>query len=197
MDESKRNAIIKTIIMMVFAAMVVLGIFVILTRSGNKTNDTTEDVELTEVQKITTMDLSKSYPKTPSTVADLYVRIMKVMYKQDYTDEEFNQMADVMAGIFDSEFLAIQNNWPQGLKSEVDAKKKDDYSISKYEVLSSDLQATTDAGEEIANVLAKISLRHGTSTVLYDYLFVLRKDADDNWKIMGWTVSEDPDNKKQ
>ncbi len=197
MDESKRNTVIKAIIMMVLGAMVVLGIFVLLNRGGNSTNDTTEDVELTEVQKITTMDLSKSYPKTPSTVADLYVRIMKVMYKQTYTDEEFNQMADVMAGIFDSEFLAIQSNWPQGLKSEVDAKKKDDYSISKYEVLTSDIQATTDSGEEIANVLAKISLRHGTSTIIYDYLFVLRKDADGNWKIMGWTISEDPDNQKK
>ncbi len=197
MDESKRNTVIKAIIMMVLGAMVVLGIFVLLNRGGNSTNDTTEDVELTEVQKITTMDLSKNYPKTPSTVADLYVRIMKVMYKQTYTDEEFNQMADVMAGIFDSEFLAIQSNWPQGLKSEVDAKKKDDYSISKYEVLTSDIQATTDSGEEIANVLAKISLRHGTSTIIYDYLFVLRKDADGNWKIMGWTISEDPDNQKK
>ena len=197
MDESKKNTIIKTVIMMILGAMVVLGIFVLLTRGGNNTNDTTEDVELTEVQKITTMDLSKSYPKTPSTVADLYIRIMKVMYKQTYTDEEFNKMADVMAGIFDSEFLAIQSNWPQGLKTEVEGKKKDDYSISKYEVLTSDLQETNDKGEEIANVLAKISLRHGTSTTIYDYLFVLRKDADGNWKIMGWNISEDPDNQKK
>ncbi|WP_026496920.1 DUF6715 family protein [Butyrivibrio sp. WCD3002] len=190
MDDSKKNAIIKAVILMVLFAAVILGIFVIVNRGRSSSNSTTEDQELTEVQKITTMDLSKTYPKTPATVADLYVRIMKVMYKQTYTDEEFGQMADVMKGIFDDELIANQSDWPGSLKTEVDKKKEEDYSISKYEVLSNDIEETKDTGEEIANVLAKIYLRHGTHTNVYNYLFVLRKDADKNWKILGWTVSE-------
>ncbi len=193
MDESKKNVIIKTVVMMVLAALVVLGVYVLITRNGSRSNTSTEEKELTEVQKITTIDLTKTYPQTPSTVADMYIRVMKVMYKQEYTDEEFSKMASVLAGIFDAELLANQKNWPQSLKSEVDDKKNGDYSITKYEVLSSDIQAKTESGEEISNVLAKISLRHGTSSTLYDYLFVLRKDSEGKWKIMGWTISEDKD----
>lgn len=190
MNESTKGGIIRSVILMVLAAVVVLGVFLIFTRRGSNTNTTTEETELTEVQKITTIDLTKNYPKTPPTVVDLYARTMKVMYKQQYTDEEFDKMAQVLAGIFDSEFLAAQNNWPTGLKDEVQQKKKEDYSITKYEVLTSDLQEKRDNGEEIANVVAKINLRHGTHTVSYNYLFVLRKDAEGLWKIMGWTVTE-------
>ncbi len=190
MEESTKNGIIKAIVLMVLTAIVLLGVFMLFTRNGSKSNTPTEEQELTEVQKITTIDLSKSYPQTPASVAELYLKIMQVMYKQTYTDEEFNQMAEVMKGIFDDELIAQQTNWPEGLRSEVSAKKEGDYSIPVYEVLSSDAQMTTDAGEEVSNVMAKVSLRHGTGSVQYAYLFVLRKDASDNWKIMGWTSQE-------
>ncbi|WP_026657316.1 DUF6715 family protein [Butyrivibrio sp. AC2005] len=191
MSESTKSGIIRSIVLMVFAAIVILGVFMLFTRRGSNTNTTTEEETLTEVQKITTIDLKKTYPQTPPTVVDLYARTMKVLYKESYTDEEFAKMADVMSGIFDSEFLAVQQNWPSGLKSEVEQKRKDDFSIPKYEVLTSDLQEKRDNGEEIANVVAKIHLRHGTHTTPYNYLFVLRKDSEGLWKIMGWTISEE------
>ena len=189
MEESKKNSIVKAVVLMVLAAIVVLAAFVIITRGGNSSNTTTEDEELTEVQKITTIDLSREYPQTPVTVSDLYIRIMKVLYKQTYSDEEYEKMTDLLKGIFDAELLANQSNWPEGIKTDVDEKKAGDYSITKYQVLSSDLQETNEKGEEIANVLAKISFRHGTSTARYNYLFVLRKDSDGLWKIMGWNVT--------
>lgn len=191
MSESTKSGIIRSIVLMVFAAIVILGVFMLFTRRGSNTNTTTEEETLTEVQKITTIDLKKTYPQTPPTVVNLYARTMKVLYKESYTDEEFAKMADVMSGIFDSEFLAVQQNWPSGLKSEVEQKRKDDFSIPKYEVLTSDLQEKRDNGEEIANVVAKIHLRHGTHTTPYNYLFVLRKDSEGLWKIMGWTISEE------
>lgn len=190
MDESTKNGIIKAIVLMVLAALVVGGFFFLLNRGNNDSNNTTEEKVLTEVEKITTTDLSKTYPKTPATVVDLYTKIMQVMYKQTYTDEEFDKMAAVMAGIFDNDFLANQANWPEGLRTEVNNKKEGDYSISKYEILSQDEEKTTDSGEQISNVMARISLRHGTKTTLYNYLFVLRKDSEGRWKIMGWTSQE-------
>ncbi len=189
MDEAKKNSIIKAVVLMILGAIVVVAAFVIITRGGSSSNTTTEDQELTEVQKITTIDLSKNYPASPVTVADMYIRVMQVLYKQDYTDEEFNKMTDILKGIFDTELLANQTNWPSAIKTDVDQKKEGDYSITKYQVLSSDIQDTTEAGEEISNVLAKLSLRHGTSTERYNYLFVLRKDAEGLWKILGWEVS--------
>ncbi len=188
MDEAKKNSIIKAIVLMILGAIVVVAAFFIVTRGGSNTNATTEDQELTEVQKITTIDLTKNYPQTPTMVSDMYIRIMQVMYKQDYTEEEFIQMTDILKGIFDTELLSNQSNWPENIRSDVQEKKDGDYSITKYEVLTQDLQDTMDTGEEIANVLARISLRHGTSTDRYNYLFVLRKDSEGLWKILGWTV---------
>lgn len=196
MDESTKNGIIKAIILMVLGALIAVSAFVIITRGGKNSNSTTEDQVLTEVQKITTMDLSKSYPQTPPAVVELYAHITQIMYKQSYTDEEFNKMATVMGGTFDDEFMAIQTNWPESLRNEVNEKREGDFSIPTYEVLTSDLQEKRDNGEEIANVLARINLRHGTHTNSYNYLFVLRKDSEGLWKIMGWTVSEATDAEK-
>jgi len=190
MEESKKNSIIKAIVMMILAAMVVLGLFMLFTRNGSKSNTQEEDRELTEVQKITTLDLSKNYPQTPAAVADLYLKTMQVMYKQTYTDEEFDSMAQVLKGIFDTELIAQQNDWPNGLKTEVQDKKDGDYSIPVYEVDKNDARQTTEDGEEISNVLADVSLRHGTSSTKYTYLFILRKNSEDKWKLMGWTSQE-------
>ena len=196
MEESTKNGIIRAIILMILGALIAVSAFVIITRNGKNSNTTTEDQELSEVQKITTLDLSKNYPQTPPTVVELYCHTMKIMYKQDYTDEEFNKMAAVMAGTFDNDLMANQTNWPESLRSEVNQKREGDYSIPNYEVLTQDLQEKRDNGEEIANVLAKINLRHGTHTTPYNYLFVLRKDSDGHWKILGWTVSEVTDTEK-
>jgi len=176
----------KFIILVVLLAIVILGTFFLVNRSKS---DTEEEIVLTAVQKITTIDLNTSYPPTPREVVDLYCQIMKVMYKEDYTDDEFAQMAAVMSGIFDEELLANQSNWPSGLYSDVQAKKEGDYSISLYTVQpSSEIVTKEIDGENIASVQVNYAFRHGTTTEPQTYQYILRQDSESKWKIYGWQV---------
>ena len=180
------SGLVKFIILVALLAVVILGAYFIVTRSKGNTE---EEIVLTAVQKITTIDLNTSYPPTPREVVDLYCQIMKVMYKETYTDDEFAQMAAVIAGIFDDELLANQSNWPSGLYSDVQTKKEGDYSISVYTVQPSSEVTTQEIdGENIAYVQANFAFRHGTSTENQTYQYVLRQDSESRWKILGWTV---------
>ncbi|MCR4901251.1 MAG: hypothetical protein K6A23_00215 [Butyrivibrio sp.] len=183
---SDNSGLVKFIILIAMLAVVILGAYFIVNRSKDNTE---EEIVLTAVQKITTIDLNTSYPPTPREVVDLYCQIMKVMYKEDYTDDEFYKMAAVLSGIFDDELLANQSNWPSGLATEVQNKKDGDYSISVYTIQpSSDIITKEVDGEEIAYVQASFAFRHGTTTENLNYLYILRKDSNSKWKILGWTT---------
>ena len=187
MDEEKRQRFIKTVVMLVILAVVILGVYLIIVVRGPRDNTTREDQALSAVEQITTLDLEKSYPPTPGEVVDLYARIMKVMYRQDYTDKQFNLMVAKLEGIFDMELLQNQVNWPLSLKNEVRYKKEGDYSIVNYSVDTADKVVTSVVdGKEIANLSCIYAMRHGTSTEPQQFVYVLRKDEDGRWKILGW-----------
>ncbi len=187
MSRSEDNSgLAKFIVLVVLLAIVIVGAYFLVNRSKSNTE---EDIVLTAVQKITTINLATSYPPTPREVVDLYCQIMKVMYKETYTDTEFDQMATIMAGIFDDELLAAQSNWPTGLHTDVTTKKEGDYSISVYTVQpSGEITIQEVNGENIAYVQVNFAFRHGTTTEPQTYQYVLRQDAQSRWKILGWTV---------
>ena len=187
MSEEKRSKLIRTIVVLVILAVLILGLFIFLVKRGPRDNTAREGDTLTPVQQITTLDLDKKYPPTPREVVELYAKIMQVMYRQTYTDEEFSAMASKLAQIFDVELLNNQINWPMSVKKDVEEKKAGDYSIVNYSVESAhETKIGTVDGYEIANLRCIFALRHGTSTEPQAYLFYLRKSGDDRWRILGW-----------
>ncbi len=180
----------KSVILLALAAIVVLGLYFMFTRS--RKSNTEEEYQLTAVDEITTTNLEKNYPADPRKVIDLYARIMQVLYKEEYTDQQQSQMLQILAGLMDDELLNNQDNFYLSMSNEVTERKKEDYSISAYVVQTKEAEVTKVDGKSMCNVDCLFSLRHGTNgTTATYYQFILRKDDSGKWKILGWTLKEE------
>ena len=69
------SAIIKSVVLIVLGAMVILGIYLMLTRT-KKQPAKDEDYTITVVDEITTTNLEKTYPASARKVVELYAKIM-------------------------------------------------------------------------------------------------------------------------
>ncbi len=185
------SAVVKSIILVVLGALVVLGLYMLFTRS--KKAPTEESYEITVVDEITTTNLDKNYPASARKVVDLYARTMRTLYKETYTEEQENAMIAVLAGIMDDELLAANSNFAGEIKSEVKGRKAEDYSISAYVIQTKEPEEITVDGRKMCSVDCLFSLRHGSNgTTANYYQFIMRRDlVTGNWKILGWTLKEE------
>ena len=188
--ESAKSAILKSVLLAVFGAMVVLSIFFMLTR-GNVKKSKSENYKLTPVDVITTTDLSKNYPADPRKVVELYCEILKVLYNEDYTDEQEKQMLTVLAGIMDDELLANQKDFYNSMSTEVKNRRNQEYSFSTYQVNSTTPEEKTgNDGNKYCEVDCYYSLMHGAAREGMYYTFILRKDENKRWKIVVYGPSQ-------
>lgn len=188
-NSGAKSAIIKSVVLVALGALIVLGVFFLFTRT--KKTGKEEDYELTVVDEITTTNLEKNYPADARMVVDFYGKIMKTLYRETYTEEQQMKMLDVLAGIMDDELLAGQTSFYQSMRSEVEQRKKEDYSIVAYVVQNAEPNVVKVDGSKMCNIDCLFSLRHKTVTTASYYQFVMRQDDEGKWKILGWVVKQD------
>ncbi len=189
--ESSGSAIVKSIVIVALGAIVVLGLYLVFTRT--KRTGPEETYQFTAVDEITTTDLDKNYPASARKVVELYAHTMQVLYRETYTDDQQDKMIDILAGIMDEELLLNNPDFARGVQSEVKGRKAEDYSISNYVIQSKEPDEVKVSGRRMCGVDCLFSLRHGgNGTTATYYQFILRRDEDKgNWKILGWTIKED------
>ena len=187
--KSVSSAVIKSVVLVVLGALVILGIYLIFNRNKNAAKE--EDYVLTAVDEITTTDLSKSYPADARMIVSFYAKIMQTLYKETYTEEQEDKMISVLAGIMDDELLANQSDFNKSVKNEVQERKAGDYSISTYVVQTKEPEVVKIDGSKMCNVDCLFTLRKGTTHTATYYQYVMRQDDEGKWKILGWTIKED------
>lgn len=185
------------IVITILCAALVCGAFYYVKVSSDASQN--KETELTEVQKLITRNLTTDYPVTPREVIKLYNRIITCYYKEDYSDEELEQLADQTWLLFDEE---LQEDNPKesyfsSLKEDIaDYESRERY-IAQSSVCDSDeVVFRTVDGEQIAYVTASYFVREGNGYEKTYQQYVLRKDDEGNWKILGFykvegTSSED------
>ncbi|MCR5557194.1 MAG: hypothetical protein K6F75_06510 [Butyrivibrio sp.] len=183
------SAVVKSIILVVLGAVVILGAYMILTRGKKPAKE--EDYVLTTVDEITTTDLNRNYPADARMVVDFYGKIMRTLYRETYTDDQQDKMIEILAGIMDDELLHNQSNFKKSIQNEVKERKEGDYSIATYVVQAKEPEVVKVDGRRMCNVECLFSLRKGTSHIVVTYQFVMRMDDEGRWKILGWTVKAD------
>lgn len=192
---SKRNAgnaAIKIIILLALAGAVVLGVFLILNRFRSEEQTNEDEMVLTRLQQVTTMNLDTGYPNNERDVVATYGRIMQALYNEEYTDKEFDIMHQLLLKLYDEELISNQDDYYQQLKQEVNAKKTGGYTIQNYVTAErSQVQHSTYNGAEMAMLECQFSVRNATAIQAVIYEFILRKDAEGRWKITGWRPRED------
>ena len=129
-------------------------------------------------------------------MVELYAKTMQVLYREDYSADQELKMISVLSGLMDEDLLANQTNLPQSIKKEIQDRKKDDYSISNYVIVTKEPEITTVDGRKMCHIDCWYSLRKGTAgTTVLKYRYVMRQDSEDRWKVFGWDLvpAEDQD----
>lgn len=180
---------IGTVIIGIVCITLVVGLYYNL--SHKQTADSTE---VTEVQKVILTDLKgKSYPATPREVIKFYNRILCCYYNEEYTDDEFQQLADQALALMDQE-LADNNPAEQyymQAKAEVENYHAQKKTINNASVCgSNEVEFMTKDDREYAYVKASYFLRSNEGFTKSYQNYVLRKDDSDHWKILAFELIE-------
>ena len=186
----KRSGVITIIVIGVILIAIVVGYAINLNRKNTSAGE--EVVESTAVQKVLQKDLEKSYPPTPKEVVKYYAEITKCFYNEEYTEDELEQMALKIQEIYDAELVAnkSQEEYMNDLRTEIASMKESNYTITGYVLSASvDVEEFMKDGYSCARLYCTFSIKQGTNgTKRSMEQFVLRKDDDNHWKILGWDL---------
>lgn len=186
----------KEILVIVICIALIIGGYFYLVHSSNKRGiENTKD--LTEIEKVLTKDLSKNYPKTPREVITYYNRILGCLYNEECTNEQFEKLAEQMRLLMDEELIEQNpdedfiNNLKQDIAAYAQAEKK----IATTTVSdSADVEFKKIKGRECAYVSSSYFVKEGTGGFsLSTQRYVLRKDSEDQWKILAFTLVKGDD----
>lgn len=179
----------KTIIAVLCIGLVVGGFYLL---SNKKASGEADNVS--EVQKVILKDLTgDAYPATPREVLKLYNRIMCCYYNEEYTEEEFEKLADQARLLMDQE-LADNNPAEQyymQVKAEVESYRSQKKTINNASVSdTNDVKFGTVDGAECAYLESSYFVRQksGFSKSIQEY--ILRKDDEGKWKILAYNLKE-------
>jgi cbb3-type cytochrome oxidase subunit 3 len=183
------SSVVKSIVLVIFGAIFVLGIYFVLTR-GKKAPDE-ESYQLTVIDEITTTNLDKNYPADARKVVELYAKTMKVLYNEKYSDDQQKKMLDVLAGIMDDELLANQTDFYKSMSNEIKNRKDEKYSFSTYQVQNFEPEVVTVQGSKMCDVDCFFSLMQESTRINMYYTFYMRRDSEKRWKILGWDIKQE------
>lgn len=139
--------------------------------------------------KLLDRDLDADYPETPREVAKYYSGITKALYS-GLEDRDVEALAYKILELYDDEFL--QNNpedkYLKNLYSDIAAWNKEKRTITNYLLVNDELETkeTVDNKEYATVYVSYIIMDKGKTSEVRKYL--LRKNDDGNWKILGWEV---------
>lgn len=189
----KRSGVITVIVVGLILAGVVAAYFINLNHKSKVEAEI--PVESTPVQKVLQRDLERSYPPTAKEVVKYYAEITKCFYNEDYTEDELEQLALKIQELYDAELIAnkSQEDYMKDLRTEIADMKNNDCTISGYVLSASvDVEEFVENGYSCARLYCTFSIKRGKNgTVRSMEQFVLRKDEDGHWKILGWELVDE------
>lgn len=152
--------------------------------------------EKSEKDTLLNYDFENDYPKTVRETVKLHCRYLKSAYNNEFSEEELFIINQQMRKLFDDE-LAEHNpedKQLQKLKEEVQLYADNKRKIVSYSLAeASQIQYNTEEGKDYAKIKITIVLKLESSNVTGEEEYILRKDADDRWKILGWQAVDNKD----
>ena len=189
---------IKRIVIMILLAAVVVGGFAMIAFRNKP--DNTAAAELTAVDEVLSRNLDNNYPATPKEVLKYYSEITRCFYSEEYSEEQLSEMAAKSRELLDDELKAQQNDsdYLNDLKIAIDLFKSQNRNISSYSVSSAtDIDYYRYENDDWAKAMCLFTVREGTRMVATQEEFLLRKDATGHWKIFGWRIYDDDNDKEE
>jgi type II secretory pathway pseudopilin PulG len=173
------------------AAVVLILVFVYQSQKANKLKETSLE-KLSEVQKMLELDLENEYPETPRNVAKLHGDMTRLLYS-GALDEEIKTLAIKIRALYDEEFLSnnAEEQYLTNLYSDIALWLKVNRKIENVFVVNEELEEiNVQDGKEYATAFISFTITEkGKTSEIRNYL--MRKDKDDKWKILGWEHMND------
>ena len=170
----------------------VLGYFFYL--SVRKGKDADEETQVGVVQEVLMRNLDKNYPPSPREILKYFGELTQCLYDEEYTEEEFSQLAMKVQELYDEELIAnkTQEQYVEDLRWDIAQFKDQNTIVSSYSLPSStDVEFFTQDGYSWARLYVEFTLRTGTHLNFANEIFLLRRDDNGHWKIYGWTLEAD------
>lgn len=173
----------------VLCIALIVGYYYYLSHKDKK--DVETGTEVGAVEEVLLRDLDQDYPPTPREVVKFYNKILTCFYNEDCDDKQLEALGDQARKLMDTELL---NNNPKeiylsALKKEVEEYKEEGKTLADTTVSgSNEVDYKTVDGRECAFVTASYFIKEGNSYNRTYQEYVLRKDEDNKWKILGYQL---------
>ena len=175
-------------------AVMVITVFALYYYLVNKVERSSPEVETTAIQDVLLRNLETDYPATVREVIKYYNEIMSCYYSESPTDAELKDLADKALELYDTELVNFQSEemYLANLKTEIAGFASSGTVLSHVALSSSTaVDYYTYNGRECAQIRCIYTMRQKTSLMTIKEIYVLRKDDNGRWKILGWTPAED------
>lgn len=180
----------KNVIILCILAASVIGYYFYL---SNKTaNDPTDKAaKTTEVEDAIAKDVT-TVTNTPREAVKFYSVVLQCLYNESPSEEEITALGNKALELLDEELI---NNNPEekfleNLKAEIGEYSKSKRIVMGYAIESSEeVKYYTEEEKEYAIVNASYTLRETETFTKTNEEYILRKDEEGYWKILGWRVA--------
>lgn len=177
----------KNVIVLICLIAIVAGYYIYTSRLAGKNQITTDEYTI-----LSSRDLEISYPETPREVVKLYSRMVKYLYDDKVSEKKTKKVVEQMRLLFSDQLLEKNtlNSQLTHLESDVAAFAKEKKAIIGYEVVESSLKTKEVDGKERATIIVGFSIKNNDNYEHSNELFLLEKDTEGKWKIVGWQITE-------
>lgn len=183
---------IRTIIVVTIFAGLILGYYYYLsTRNSNGAENSAD--KQTEIEKVLDLNLNLDYPATPREVVKVYNRFLACYYNENPSEKEVKKLAAKQRALLDQELLDYnpEETYYANISADVKKHEEEKRTIQTATVCGTNevIYKTVDA-RECAYVTCSYFVKVDNAFESTVQRYVLRKDEDENWKILVYYIVE-------
>lgn len=189
----KNSRKILVILIVVLFVSVILGLFIYVNNKP-QSGSVEDDVVISNVDNVVLRNLDINYPPTPKEVLKYYSEITMCFYEENLSEEDLVRLAQTARKLYDAELCAdvTEEEYLASLREDILEFNSLGIVVSGYTVsASTDVEEFVVDGRECARLYVTYRLRQGTEYIYSNEVFIMRKDEDGHWKILGWKLLEE------
>lgn len=201
MKNSKQKTTTIVVIMFAVVVAIAIGFWTILEHGRNKVEE--ENIIHSKNEEVNTLvnkDLNINYPSTPREVLKMYSRLQTCAYNQGLSDKDLTAIIEQMRMLFDDELITANSLEKQleDVKKEIKQFQKKKQTISNYVIdKDSSVKEKKIKEKEYATLVVSYLIKEDRGYNKTYEQFILRKDAENKWKILGWDLVKGEDKEQE
>lgn len=180
--------------------VMVLGLGYYTYLNNSKKNGNRELASQSEAEKLINYDFANNYPKTVREAVKLHCRYLKEVYNGGFEEQDLYTVNNQIRQLFDDELLELNSSEGQlqSLKNEMALFKENKQKFVSYSLAEpSQIEYNTEDNIEYAKIGVTLVLKVGASSMSADEEYILRKDKEGKWKILGWQAVKNDEGEKK